>query len=77
MLINKITGGFVIQVFDTELGRFISQAFSAGDQCEYEKMPCGTPVESSALEVDGKEVYLPFEMVQPEDVPFPKLTIHI
>lgn len=31
MKINKITTGFVIQTFDTELGKFVSQEFIAGD----------------------------------------------
>ena len=65
MLVNKVTVGFVIQVFDTEIQRFVSQEFVAGDQCEYEDKN-GVPVCSKALEVDGKEVLLPFDMVQPQ-----------
>ena len=65
MLVNKVTVGFVIQVFDTELKRFVSQQFVAGDQCEYEDKD-GVPVCSEALEMDGKEAYLPFDMVQPQ-----------
>ena len=64
MVINKITTGFVIQVFDTDKKRFISQNFTAGDECEYETKD-GTSVDSSSLEVDGKEIYLPYDMVQP------------
>ena len=65
MLVNKVTVGFVIQVYDTELKRFVSQQFVAGDQCEYEDKD-GVPVCSEALEVDGKAAYLPFDMVQPQ-----------
>ena len=65
MLINKITTGFVIQTFDTEKGRFISQEFVAGDFVEYEKKD-GEPCEPSLWEVDGKEVSLPFDMQQPQ-----------
>ena len=54
MLVNKITEGFVIQVFDTEPGRFVSQEFVAGDRCQYEDND-GVPVCSEALEVDGKD----------------------
>jgi hypothetical protein len=68
MLVNKITEGFVIQVFDTELRRFVSQEFVAGDRCQYEDKD-GVPVCSEALEVDGEEAALPFDMVQPEDIP--------
>jgi hypothetical protein len=66
MLVNKVTAGFVVQVFDTELRRFVSQEFVAGDQCDYEDKD-GNAVESKALEVDGKEASLPFDMVQPGD----------
>ena len=65
MLVNKITTGFVVQVFDTEKKKFISQEFVGGDPVEYETQD-GKPVKSELLEVDGQEVYLPFEMVQPE-----------
>jgi len=65
MLVNKVIVGFVLQVYDTELKRFVSQQFVAGDQCEYEDKD-GVPVCSEALEVDGKAAYLPFDMVQPQ-----------
>ena len=64
MLINKVTSGFIIQVFDTELKRFVSQEFVAGDECQYEDKD-GVPACSEALETDGKEACLPFDMVQP------------
>ena len=66
MLVNKVTTGFVVQVFDTELKRFVSQHFVAGDQCDYEDGN-GEPVDRKALEVDGVEAYLPFDIVQPKD----------
>ena len=65
MLVAKVTTGFVIQIFDTDLGQFISQEFVAGDQCDYEVD--GEPVDSSLLMVDGKEAYLPFNMVDTDD----------
>lgn len=63
MLINKITTGFVIQVFDTEKNQFVSQEFTAGNS-ELEHQD-GTPLDDDKVEdkVNGK--YLPFEMVQP------------
>ena len=57
-MLKKITTGFVVQTFDPETNRFISQEFVAGDECEYENEE-GNPVE--AIE----EAYLPFDMVQP------------
>lgn len=58
MQISKITTGFVIQVYDTESGKFISQEFVAGDDVVYE---------SGGESVDGDLIpnYLPFDMVQP------------
>jgi len=67
MLVAKVTIGYVIQVFDTDLGRFISQDFIAGDGCDYENED-GEPLESmSLLDADGKEAYLPFDMVDPDE----------
>jgi hypothetical protein len=65
MLVNNVTTGFVVQVFDTELKRFISQEFTAGEQTDYEDR-LGDPVDRKLLEVDGQEAYLPFDMVQPK-----------
>jgi len=64
MKINKITTGFVIQQFDTDLGRYVSQNFTAGDPVEYET-PEGEPVDPSMMEGLDGEPYLPFDMVQP------------
>ncbi len=64
MIVRKITTGFVVQNFDTEKQKFISQEFVAGDQVEVEVD--GEPIDSS--EVEGlDETYLPFDMVQPEN----------
>ena len=63
MLIEKITHGFVAQVFDTEKNCYISQKFVAGYDVDYEDKDCN-PIE---LEDRGNisDFYLPFEMVQP------------
>ena len=66
MLVNKITVGFVTQVFDTELKRFVSQEFTAGDNVAYEN--------EKGDAVDSVDNYLPFHMVQPEP---PKKCIRI
>ncbi len=60
-LIKKITTGFVVQVFDTEKNRFVSQEFVAGDQVDVENEN-GEPTENETLD----KTYLPFEMKQPE-----------
>ena len=65
MLVRKITVGFVVQVFDTEKKRFVSQQFVAGDQCDYEDEK-GAAAAKSLLETHGKEAYLHFDMVQPQ-----------
>jgi hypothetical protein len=80
MRINKITVGYVSQTFDTDLGRFVSQEFVAGDQVDYEDED-GDPVDSDLLEVKKKvkgkkgrmktvkeEAYLPLEMKQPNEL---------
>lgn len=63
MLINKITHGYVIQMYETETGKCQAQSFVAGDECEYEKMQTG-----ENFNVDHSEVeleYQPYNMVQP------------
>ena len=59
MQVRKVTVGFVVQVFDTERRRFVSQEFVAGDQCDYEDEK-GNPVDRKLLEASSKEAYLPF-----------------
>ena len=59
MIINKITTGFVIQQYDTDLKTWISQEF-VGGEVQYEDW-------------DGEEIFkfdepktdLPFDMIQP------------
>lgn len=62
MIQKKITSGFVVQLFDTETNTFIQQVFVAGDECDYEN-EYGEPV-TGAIE----DAYLPFEMVQPQQL---------
>lgn len=74
MLINKITEGYVVQTYDTEAKRYISQSFTAKPaQVSYED---GTSAEaeppSNAEMADFNfgpyakaEPHLPFTMVQP------------
>ena len=75
MKINKITTGFVIQVFDTETGKYISQEFVAGE-VDYEDKESQEVLSESQLDELAKndnfgpyaeeEPYLPFDMVQPK-----------
>lgn len=59
MIVKKITVGFVIQEFDTDLGKFTSQEFVASDEVEIENS------DGETLE-DIELPYLSFDMVQPE-----------
>jgi len=71
MIINKITNGFVSQLFDTETGKYTHQEFVAGD-VEYENQ-MGDPVDPKKVGMqkpDGTEPYLPFDMIQPGEMPF-------
>jgi hypothetical protein len=67
MIVKKITVGFVIQDYDTETEKFVSQEFIAGDQVDWEDEE-GTNLDPDDFVVkgDGTLPYLPFEMVQPE-----------
>tara|TARA_Y100000034_G_scaffold1017_1_gene1273 strand:+ start:2946 stop:3182 length:237 start_codon:yes stop_codon:yes gene_type:complete len=77
MLIYKITTGFVTQTFDTEKKKFVSQEFTAGDECVYETEhenengeftdENGEVWDSPSLLMGTPEPYLPYHMVQPED----------
>ncbi len=64
MLVEKITVGFVTQTFCTKTNKYVSQKFVASDQVDYERD--GEAVDSKLMEVNGKEPYLPFDMVQPD-----------
>jgi hypothetical protein len=66
MIIQKITTGFVIQSFDTDIQAWINQEFVAGDECDYEIN--GDPINVRDFlnrVIDNTEPYLPFDMVQP------------
>lgn len=58
--IHKITTGFVTQIFDTELNRWVSQCFTTGD-CVYET-PDGEHLDDDNPASDS---YMPYDMVQP------------
>ena len=76
MIINKVTNGFVVQSFDTETRKFVSQEFIASDEIEWETTEgesvgmcsrhgkeCGAELIYGKGGVD--EPYLNFEMKQP------------
>lgn len=66
MIIHKITPGYVIQVFDTEAKEFTFQEFVAGNEVEYED-ETGDVVDFDVATL-MMDYYLPYEMVQPEDM---------
>lgn len=61
MIINKITVGFVIQKFDTESGKCVSQEFVAGDEVSYE-----TESGEHLDDDDFLDLYQAYDMVDPE-----------
>lgn len=65
MILNKITTGFVVQKFDSESGRCLSQEFVAGDQIEWEDQT-GDTVEDGQFGIDVEGLYYPLEMKRPE-----------
>jgi hypothetical protein len=67
MRINKITPGFVVQTWDTELNRWIGQEFVAGDQTEFEAADTDRILDSADIWPERPEPYLPFQMTQPNE----------
>lgn len=66
MILKKITTGFVIQDYDTDLGKFVNQEFIAGDEVEYED-EYGEVLDENDEELeDFFDAYLSFEMKQPD-----------
>ena len=64
MNFQKITTGFVIQVFD-QMGECISQEFVAGDECDYETED-GDRINVMDMPLGGRE-YFPFDMIQSDN----------
>lgn len=62
MLVKKVTTGFVIQVYDTEKKRMVSQSFVDGD--EVWETNEGEHLEANEVFPNG-EPELPIELVQP------------
>jgi hypothetical protein len=59
MTVRKITTGFVIQEYDVDAKEWISQEFVAGDLVDWE--------DENGESVDCfDDVYLPFDMKQPD-----------
>ena len=61
MIVKKITYGFVVQEFDEETEKFVSQEFVAGDQVEHEDEDGNQVDDLTASSIP----YLEFDMVQP------------
>lgn len=64
MLINKITTGFVVQIFDTKRKEFIRQDFFEGDPKDL-RHPKDTRL-NKPIVIGNKEFNLAFNMVQPD-----------
>lgn len=60
MLINKLTVGYVTQVWDTEKDKFVSQSFTASDEVAYEV------VDFDGEKADPIDEYHHFDMIQPK-----------
>jgi len=68
MKINKITTGFVIQTYDTDLMKWTGQEFVAGDQTEYEEAGTARILTPAQIWPQVPEPYLPFLMQQPDEI---------
>lgn len=65
MIQKKITCGFVVQSWDTELKKWVAQEFIAGHEVEYEDEN-GYPLLDYNEEI--RNHYLPFEMRNPSEL---------
>jgi len=66
MIVRKVTTGFVVQEFDSETGRCISQTFVAGDKVDWEDRQ-GNSISDGDFGIDLEGLYHPMEMKQPEE----------
>ena len=67
MIINKITPGYVIQQFDTDLDKWIKQEFFAHDEGVTYENELGDELEFTEIPFKTeKEPYLPFIMDMPK-----------
>jgi hypothetical protein len=66
MIVRKITQGFVVQEFNAETGRCLSQEFVAGDQVEWENR-AGESISDGDFGIDLEGLYFPLEMRQSEE----------
>jgi hypothetical protein len=64
-IVSKITVGFVVQNFDTETGKCVYQAFTCGDECDWED-EAGNPVDEEDYACTFE--YMPYEMKQPKQL---------
>ena len=68
---NKIVTGYVIQIFDSEVGDFVSQEFVPEGDIFFEDEEDGASFSSPPKDMEGE--YLALEMVQPACAPAPSL----
>lgn len=65
MILRKTTTGQVVQKFDSDTGRCLSQEFVAGNQVEWTDQQ-GNPIEDGMYGIDTEGFYWPIELKQPE-----------
>ena len=66
MKVNKITTGFVIQTYDTDLQKWTGQEFVAGTETDYEEAGTERILDSADIWIATPDRYLPFDMRQPD-----------
>lgn len=65
MIVRKITVGFVVQEFDADTGRCVSQEFVAGDARWEDRQ--GNTISDGDFGIDVEGLYHPLEMKPPEE----------
>ena len=64
MILTKTMPGLVVQKFDSETGRCLSQEFVAGNQVEWSD-PKADRIEDGMYGLDLESFYFPADMKQP------------
>jgi len=69
MIIEKIIVGYVSQIYDSNLRKFVSQEFVPENKAAIYELPEGSSLETEYIKVGGKlvEINFPCDMVQPKE----------
>jgi hypothetical protein len=67
MIVNKITIGYVTQIYDSTKKKWMNQYFTTGDQVSFTDQSGNTLFGDKLTKSGLLEAYLSFDMVQPKE----------